>query len=135
VRLSKVLGGLPLALMKMAVGSMVKGIPVPPERRAELVGDFRRTSTADMRLGLREYLKWLESGEDHAAMLCRSGVPAWVVHAEKGDGGLTDNERRTLDACSTVKIVTIPGNVFFLPNEVPDQIAAVINDAVAAVKT
>jgi hypothetical protein len=86
-----------------------------------------------MRLGLREYLKWLKTGEDHAAMLCRSGVPTWVVHAEKGDGGLTAGERRTLEGCSTVKIVTIPGNVFFLPTEVPNQIAAVINDAVAAV--
>jgi len=91
-----------------------------------------KTNTHDMRLALREYLKWLKSGEDHAAMLCRSGVPTWVVHAEKGDGGLTDAERRTLEACSTVKIVTIPGSVFFLPNEVPDQIAEVINEAVAA---
>ena len=135
IRLSKVLGSLPLALMKRAAGSMVKGIPVPPERQAELAADFRRTSTRDMRLGLREYLRWLESGEDHAAVLCRSGVPTWVVHAEKGDGGLTASERRTLEACSTVKIVTIPGSVFFLPNEVPDQIASVITDAVAAVNT
>jgi pimeloyl-ACP methyl ester carboxylesterase len=135
IRLSKVLGSLPLALMKRTAGSMVKGIPVPPERQAELAADFRRTSTRDMRLGLREYLRWLESGEDHAAVLCRSGVPTWVVHAEKGDGGLTASERRTLEACSTVKIVTIPGSVFFLPNEVPDQIASVITDAVAAVNT
>jgi pimeloyl-ACP methyl ester carboxylesterase len=134
VRVSKVLGDLPLALMKRAAGSMVKGISVPPERRAELAADFRRTTTLDMRLGLREYLTWLESGEDHAAMLCQSGVPAWVVHAEKGDGGLTDEERSTLEACPSVKVVTIPGSVFFLPNEVPEQIAAVINEAVAAVK-
>lgn len=133
IRLSKVLGSLPLALMKKAAGSMVKGIPIARERQAELAADFRRTTTRDMRLGLREYLEWLNSGEDHAAMLCRSGVPTWVVHAEKGDGGLTEAERRTLHACSTVKIVTIPGSVFFLPNEVPDQIASVIKDAVAAV--
>ncbi len=134
IRLSKVLGSLPLALMKKATGSMVKRIPVPPDRQAELAADFRRTDTRDMRLALREYLKWLTSGENHAEMLCRSGVPAWVVHAEKGgDGGLTDAERRTLEACSTVKIVTIPGSVFFLPNEVPDQIADVINEAVAAI--
>jgi pimeloyl-ACP methyl ester carboxylesterase len=133
IRLSKVFGRLPLALMKRAAGSMVKGIPVAPERQAELAADFRRTKTVDMRLGLHEYLKWLNSGEDHAAMLCRSGVPTWVVHAEKGDGGLTNTERRTLEACSSVKVVTIPGNVFFLPNEVPDQIASVISDAVAAV--
>jgi pimeloyl-ACP methyl ester carboxylesterase len=132
VRLSKVLGDVPLALMKTAAGPMVKRIPVPPERQAELAADFRRTSARDMRLGLREYLTWLKSGEDHAALLCRSGVPTWVVHAEKGDGGLTDAERRTLEACSTVEIVTIPGSVFFLPNEVPDQIASVVNDAVAA---
>src|SRR4051812_5737771 len=135
IRLSNVLGSLPLTLMKTAVGSMVKGIPVPPERQAELAADFRRTSTRDMRLGLRAYLKWLKTGEDHAAMLCRSGVPTWVVHAEKGDGGLTDAERRTLEACPTVEIVTIPGNVFFLPNEVPGQIAAIVNEAVAAVDT
>jgi pimeloyl-ACP methyl ester carboxylesterase len=132
IRLSTVLGNVPLALMKKAVGSMVKRIPLPPERQAELAADFRRNSTRDMRLGLHAYLLWLKSGEDHAAMLCRSGVPTWVVHAEKGDGGLTDAELRTLEACSTVKIVTIPGSVFFLPNEVPDQIASVINEAVAA---
>ena len=133
VRLSRVLGNFPLALMKRAAGSMVKGISVPPERQAELAADFRRTSTRDMRLGLGEYLRWLQSGEDHAAALCRAAVPAWVVHAEKGDGGLTDAERRTLEGCPTVRVVTIPGSVFFLPNEVPDQIAAVINEAVAAI--
>ena len=133
IRLSNVLGRLPLALMKKAVGSMVKKIPVPPDRQAELAADFQKTHTKDMRLSLREYMKWLKSGEDHAAMLCRSGVPTWVVHAEKGDGGLTDSERRTLEACPTVKVVTIPGNVFFLPNEVPERVAALINEAVTAV--
>jgi pimeloyl-ACP methyl ester carboxylesterase len=134
IRLSKVLGTAPMALMKLAVGSMVKRIPVPPTRQTELAGDFRKNSTRDMRLALQAYLEWLKSGEDHAEMLCRSGVPTWVVHAEKGDGGLTDAERRTLEACPTVEIVTIPGSVFFLPNEVPDQIAAVINAAVGAVQ-
>jgi pimeloyl-ACP methyl ester carboxylesterase len=86
-----------------------------------------------MRRETLAYLTWLTSGEDHAAMLCASGVPAWVVHAEKGDGGLTDAERRTLEACPTVRVVTIPGSVFFLPNEVPGRIAEVIGEAVAAV--
>ena len=45
IRLSKVFGSLPLALMKKVAGSMVKGIPVSPERQAELAADFRRTST------------------------------------------------------------------------------------------
>jgi len=133
VRLSKVLGRAPLALAKQGAGSMVKRIPVSPERQAELAADFRRNSTRDMRAGLGEYLTWLTSGEDHAALLCRSGVPAWVVHAaEGGDGGLTDAERRTLEACPSVRVVTIPGKVFFLPNEVPDRVAAIIGEAVTA---
>lgn len=133
IRLSNAVGSWPLSLLKNAAGSMVKKIPVPPGRQAELAADFRRTDTRDMHLGLREYLKWLNSGEDHPAMLCRSGVPAWVVHAEKGDGGLTRTERRALEECPTVKVVTIPGSVFFLPNEVPDQVAAVISEAAGAV--
>src|SRR3954453_14915930 len=133
VRLSNVVGTWPLALMKKGVGSMVKKLPLPPQRQAELAADFGRNDTKALRKGLAEYLKWLKTGDDHASRLCKSGVPTWVVHAEKGgDGGLTDAERRTLEACATVKVVTIPGKPFFLPVEVPDQVAAVINEAVAA---
>src|SRR3954453_9502910 len=110
IRLSNVAGTWPLALMKKAVVTMVKKLPATPERQAELAEDFRRNDTKALRQGLAAYLNWLKTGEDHAAMLCRSGAPTWVVHAEKGDGGLTDAERRTLEACSTVKVVTIPGN-------------------------
>ena len=48
-----------------------------------------------------------------------------MVHAEKGDGGLTDAERATRDAAPLVTVVTIPGAVFFLPDEAPRQIAEV----------
>ena len=58
-------------------------------------------------------------------------MPAWVVHAEKGDGGLTQHERATLEACPHVRVVTIPGSVFLLPNEVPGRIADVIVEALA----
>ena len=85
---------------------------------------------ADGEKALREYLQWLHRHERPAERLCRAGVPTWIVHAEKGDGGLTDDERRTLEACPNAHLVTIPGSVFFLPNEVPDQIAEVIVEAV-----
>ena len=56
----------------------------------------------------------------------------WVVHAEKkGDGGLTDLERATLEAAANVTLVTIPGSVFLLPDEAPEQTAAVIADALS----
>jgi hypothetical protein len=48
-----------------------------------------------------------------------------VVHAEKGDGGLTDAERATRDAAPLVAVVRIPGAVFFLPDETPRRIAEV----------
>ena len=55
-----------------------------------------------------------------------------MVHAEKGDGGLTTHERAVLEACPQVRVVTVPGEVFFLPNEVPERIADVIVQALAA---
>jgi len=130
VRLGTVLGGLPAAVLAKGAASMVKRIPVSAERQAELREDFRRNVPQHIRLALREYLQWLHRHERPAERLCRAGVPTWIVHAEKGDGGLTDDERRTLEACPNAHLVTIPGSVFFLPNEVPDQIAEVIVEAV-----
>lgn len=131
VRLGGILGNMPAALLRKGAGAMVGKASLSEERKRELREDFAKNNPRDMRLGLDQYLKWLHSPESHAERLCRAGVPTWVVHAEKGDGGLTDSERATLEACPQVEVVTIPGDVFFLPNEVPDQIAAII---VAALK-
>jgi len=69
-------------------------------------------------------------GPAFAAELAASGSPVWVVHAEeKGDGGLTDAERATLEAAPNVTLVTIPGAVFLIPDEAPQSTAAVIADA------
>ena len=130
VKLGSVLGSLPSAVLAKGAASMVKRVPVPPERQNELRDDFRRNVPQHARLTLREYVRWLHKYDDPAERLCRAAVPTWVVHAEKGDGGLTDHERRTLEACAQVHLVTIPGAVFFLPNEVPDRIADVIVEAV-----
>lgn len=53
-----------------------------------------------------------------------------LVQREKGDGDLTDDERRTLEACPLAYLVTIPGAVFFLPIEVPERIAEIILEAI-----
>ena len=113
---------------------MVRKAPVSAERRAELRDDFIKNDSRVQRRILRAYLQWLKQYEDPAARLCEAGVPTWVVHAVKGDGGLTDSERRTLRNCPHVHLVTIPGSVFFLPVEVPDRIADVIAEAVAAAR-
>ncbi len=132
IRLGSVLGTLPAAVLKKGAASMVKHAAVPPERQEELRADFARNSTRDMRRGLQAYLRWLHRDDDPARRLCEAGTPAWVVHAEKGDGGLTQHERAVLEACPRVRVVTVPGQVFFLPNEVPEVIADVIVQALAA---
>jgi pimeloyl-ACP methyl ester carboxylesterase len=129
IRLGSVLGGLPASLLAKGAASMVKRIPASSERQAELREDFRRNVPRDAQQALHEYLGWLRRGDGHANALCEAGVPAWIVHAEKGDGGLTEEERRTLEACPHIHLVTIPGHVFFLPNEVPEPIAAVVLEA------
>ena len=131
IRLGSFLGTLPAAVLKKGIGSMVKREAIAPERQAELQADFARNNTRDMRRGLQAYLAWLHRDDDPARRLCETDVPAWVMHAEKGDGALTQHERATLEACPNVRVVTIPGQVFFLPNEVPERIADVIVQALA----
>src|SRR5437660_775475 len=43
-------------------------------------------------------------GERRAQRLCQADVPTWVVHAEQDDCGLTDDERRTVEACPNVRL-------------------------------
>jgi len=131
VRLGDVLGAFPAMLMANGAASMARRMPVSAERQAELRDDFRRNNPRDMRRVLREYARWLRRHEDPAARLCQAGVPAWIVHAEKGDGGLTGDERRTLEVCANAHVVTIPGSVFFLPVEAPERMAEIIGEAVA----
>lgn len=131
VRLGSVLGSLPVTVLSKGAASMVKRIPVSAERQSELRDDFSRNVPQHVRQALAEYVRWLHRYELRAQRLCQAGVPTWIVHAEKGDGGLTDHERRTLESCSKVQLVTIPGKVFFLPNEAPERIAGVVLEATA----
>jgi hypothetical protein len=54
------------------------------------------------------YLDYIGADSEPAERLVASGIPAWAVHAEKGDGGLTDAERATRDAAPLVTVVTLP---------------------------
>src|SRR5207249_3255463 len=109
IRLGSILGTLPAAVLKKGVPSIVKRAPLPPERQAQLRADFARNNTRDMRRGLQAYMRWLRRDDDPARRLCEAGVPAWGVHAEKADGGLTQHERAILEACPQLRAVTLPG--------------------------
>jgi pimeloyl-ACP methyl ester carboxylesterase len=127
--LGVVLGRLPCAVMLKLIGLAVRQARVSADRRAQLRDDLRRNDPRAMREIFRGYLRYLGRYESPAARLCDAGVPAWVVHAEKGDGGLTPEERRTLEACSGTTVVTIPGTSFFMPNDEPERVAGLILEA------
>src|SRR3954469_1281592 len=134
VGLGSVLGGLPAAVLAKGAASMIKRTELPAERQRELREDFAKNVPRQVKNVLREYLRSLRRHERPAERLCRTAVPTWIVHAEKGDGGLTDAERRTLEACPQAVLVTIPGAAFFLPNEASGRIADVILEAAGHVQ-
>jgi pimeloyl-ACP methyl ester carboxylesterase len=135
VHLTRVVGSLPCAVLAKGASSMVKRTPLPAERQGELREDFGKCVPRDEMHSLREYVDWLHRDERRAERLCGADVPTWIVHAEKGDGGLTEDERTTLAACPHTNLVTIPGHVFFLPNEAPARIADVVVEAIGAVRS
>lgn len=131
-RLALVLGRLPYAAMRTMMRFAVKDSPLPPDRLALLVAELQKNDPQFMRRGIHGYLRYLDRYGSVATRLCASGVPAWVVHGETGDGGVTDEERRTLQAYPQIRIVTIPGGSFFTPNEEPALVAGLVVDALRA---
>jgi pimeloyl-ACP methyl ester carboxylesterase len=59
---------------------------------------------------------------------------AAVVHGERGDGGVTDEERRTLEACRQISVITIPGASYFTPVEEPALVAKLIKEALDRIR-
>jgi pimeloyl-ACP methyl ester carboxylesterase len=128
-RASRVLGHLPYAAMLKAIGAAVKGSPLPPQRLDELVVELRRNDPGFVCRAVHAYLQYLDRYGSVAARLGETGVPAWVVHGERGDGGVTEQERHTLTGYPQVSLITIPGTSFFTENEEPALVADLIVNA------
>jgi pimeloyl-ACP methyl ester carboxylesterase len=131
VRTSQRVGSWPMAILLRLLPLMAGSTKAPQPHKRELIEDLKQNRAADSVSVSGAYLDYIASERDFAAELAASGRPAWVVHAEKGDGGLTDAERATLQAAPRVTLVTIPGSVFLLPDEAPQQTAAAIAEALA----
>jgi pimeloyl-ACP methyl ester carboxylesterase len=132
-RIGGVLRTAPGTALRAFAGLGTRHARLPADARAELVADLRRNDRAVVGPVLHGYLDYLGRHDDPAARLCEAGVPIWVVHAARGDGGLTAAERRTLASCPRVTVVTIPATSYFLPNEEPQRVAALLCDALAFV--
>lgn len=128
-RLARVLGHLPWAAMLKLMGPAMKGMPLPPDRRTVLAAELRKNDPRVARRGIHCYLQYLDRYGSVASRLCQAGVPAWVVHGERGDGGITEEERRTLEECPQISLVTIPGASYFTPNEEPALVAKLVAEA------
>ena len=131
VRASQKVGSWPMAILLRLMPLMARSAKTPELHKKELIEDLKQNRARDSVRVTSEYLDYIAADRDFAAQLAASGNPVWVVHAEKGDGGLTDAERATLQAAPNVTLVTIPGAVFFLPDEAPQQTAAVIATALS----
>lgn len=132
VRASEKVGVWPMAMLLRLMPLMARSTKTTKVHKQELVEDLKMNTARDAVRVCSEYLDYIAADRDPVAELVASGHAAWVVHAEKhGDGGLTDDERATLEGAPNVTVVTVPGSVFLLPDEVPRQIAEVIATAVA----
>ena len=131
VRASQKVGPWPMATLLRLLPLMVRSAKLPEPHKRELVADLKQNKARDSVRVSGDYLDYIAADADYATRLAASGTPVWVVHAEKGDGGLTDAERATLQTAAQVTLVTIPGAVFLLPDEAPQQTAAVIASALS----
>jgi pimeloyl-ACP methyl ester carboxylesterase len=128
-RLSRLLGALPYGAMRKLMGGVFQGSPLPPERREVLTAELVKNDPPVMRAGIHSYLRYLDRHGEVASRLCAAGVRAWVVHGETGDGGVTDSERRILDSCADITVMTIPGASMFTASEEPALVAGLVIDA------
>lgn len=131
VRASQKVGRWPMAALLRLMPLMARTAKTSPQHKKELVEDFKQNRARDALPACVEYLEYIAEDRDYAAELAASGTPVWVVHAEKGDGDLTDAERATLQAAPHVTLVTIPGSVFLLPDEAPHETAVAIASALS----
>jgi pimeloyl-ACP methyl ester carboxylesterase len=128
-RLSRVFRHLPYSLMLKLIGPAF-GSSLPPARREFLVSELKRNDPRFVRAHTRSYLAYLDRHGSLAKRFCDAGVRAWVVFGEKDDIGITPEERELLTAAPNVTLVEIADTGHFALNNKPDQIAAIVLQAV-----
>ena len=132
-KLSRVLGHLPYSLVLKLIGGMLKG-GVPENRQAALTAELKKNDPRSLRRLTHSVMRYYDSHGNLAPRLCDSGSRAWVVFGEKDDVKLQAEERRQLEACPQVTLVTIEGTGHFSLNTHPDRIAELMLDAFSAVQ-
>jgi len=130
-RLAVVLGHLPYALMMKLIGPAMKS-SLPPSRRDVLIADLKNNDPRFLRRQTHAYLEYLDRHGSLAERLCDAGVQAWVAFGSDDDIGLTEDERRVLNACEHVTLTTIAETGHFALNDKPERIAELVLAAVSS---
>jgi pimeloyl-ACP methyl ester carboxylesterase len=121
-RLSRlpIVGRVPWIVFPHILDSSFKG-RLPAHRHHELIAEMK---TFDMQLTRRmvvAYFEYLDRRAPLTSRLCDAGVPTWVAFGQRDEIGLTDNERRTLQACPHLSLVEIPDAAHFVMTDQPDH--------------
>jgi pimeloyl-ACP methyl ester carboxylesterase len=119
-----------LAMLKAMPRAMGKRFPA--ERRAALVAGMTNNDPKFCRRIVRAYYQYLDTHGSLVPRLCQSGVKSYVVFGDNDEIGLTDDERRGLETCANVTLVTVRDATHLLIIEQPARIAALILELVDA---
>lgn len=126
-----VLGQLAWTVMLKTIGRAMKG-SFPAARQDALVGEMKKNDPQVARRQIGLYFEYLDRHPSLVSRLCDSGVKAWVVRGDRDEVGLTDEERRGLEACPNVTMVTVPDATHFVMTDQPARIAELILEVVSA---
>ncbi|MFJ3788577.1 alpha/beta fold hydrolase [Kitasatospora sp. NPDC090091] len=120
------------ALPPMMKKEMIKG-GVTEDRARTLAADMSNNDPGFCRPSVRCYYDYLDRHPSLVARLRDSGQPAWVVRGDRDEIGLTDEERRGLEASPGITMVTVPDAGHLLLVEQPARVAEVIVEAAGTV--
>jgi pimeloyl-ACP methyl ester carboxylesterase len=130
-KLGIVLGHLPYALVLKLIGKMMKS-ELPEHRHAALAAELQNNDARFVRRNTHALLRYYDRHGNLAPRLCDSGSRAWVVFGEKDDIKLQAEERRQLEACPQITLVTIQGTGHFSLTTHPERIAELMLGAFSA---
>jgi pimeloyl-ACP methyl ester carboxylesterase len=116
-------------MLKMLPRAMKRQLP--PDRAEALMAAMSGNDPATCRRMVRRYYEYLDRYPSLVPRLCEAGVPAWVVRGDHDQVGLTEGERRELEACPYVRMVTVPDAGHAVLVEQPARVADVIVEAAA----
>jgi len=119
------------ALAPMTFSSSMKG-RFPEARHDDLVAEMKTSDMGVMRRTLHPYFEHMDRYGSLVSPLCDSGVRTWVVRGDRDEIGLSDEERRGLEACPNVTLLTVPDAAHFIMTDRPDRTAELLLEIVGA---